>query len=331
LLIATIIIIGYGARIYQNNAARPIKIGRTGALPQDVRCVHGVWFWLEHDKKGPIRLVRADADGIRTILTGNLDHGYSLDDTHLAWVSHDGDLWNIMLAENDGKTPHSIAASKEEAFGLTLSGGRAYWLRRTAPPVANGDPFPPLLPEIEVCSVGLEGGSVMTAGRLRESEDGQVLGTHDGMIYVAIYRRLQPGNLLIYRISPNDSAAVRVAGASGHPSALLTRDGSLYWLSASSEELSGYCLNRLTPNGHFDALSDWLPPNGVLYETYNGVAYGEAQSRPAIWPSGPRDVFPTQLPVAEGYFAIAAGDHEALLTDAAGLYSTPTLYRMPLP
>jgi hypothetical protein len=219
-------------------------------------------------------------------------------------------------------------------MSLKLTADRAYWLRRSPAPGFANAPFPPLAASLQVVSVPFAGGAPTPLARIAESEDGAILGVQGDALFCVAYRRLFPGSFSVYQIPLKGGTPTRRFRGGGTPQILLTQDGRLYWC-ALSQEVSGprwaFILYRQSEGGQPEAITDWLPQGGRLYETAQGVVYADKEPTASLWREGRRDAFPQAIPLPLGYSGLAAGGKEALLVSAMDSRSTPTLYRMPLP
>jgi hypothetical protein len=328
---------------------QPTLIGARSVVPIAITRAGGAWYWIEKadapkksnqksNQKPPsapetpnAQLVRATSQGVTPVATAEEIGDYSVDGGQLAWSERAGPNWTIQLAQADGSGKRQFWAGDTEPMGLALSDGRLYWLQRVKAPAANGEPFPPLMDTMELQAAPVAGGTPATLCRLWEAERGKVLGAHNGSIYVAAYRHTSPGNLVLYRVASDGRLPVRVAAERANPAALLTHDGALYWLAASNETISAYCVHRLSPDGTIQTLSDWLPTDVTLYETEHGVVCIDQNPTPNVWIVGSQEVYPLTVAAPQGYVALAAGEHEVLLARTIGAVATPNLYGMQAP
>lgn len=312
---------------------KPERLGSAQATPQSILHRDGAWYWQERTKSGGDRLVCAGPTGIQTIATAEAMPSYAVGDGRIAWAARQSHRWTIYLRSSAGSatSARSIWNGNDEPMGLSLSEGHVYWLHHVPAVVLDGAPLPYLSASMEVLAAPLDGGPITSAGRLWEPDDGKVLGSHDGTLYVVAYRRTRPGSTRIYALAPG-APPLRVVGESGWPPALLTHDGNLYWLAASLETADALCLRRFNSNKESDGpelLTDWLPLQCQLFDTSQGVICGGPRDGiPVLWPAGRHDVFPEALSVPSDYVALAAGEHEILLTLKDGSLTAPALFQL---
>lgn len=335
LLIVAVLICALSAFALRPKAPMaPPAFGKVKSLPQFVSRHKGSWFWLEMDKQKAKRLVSADGGGLHTLAEAEELSRYAVSDDTLVWSARQGKKWTLFRSGLNGREPRSLWSGDEEPLGLNIVQGRIFWVHRLPAPLPDSGPFSPLLPTLEILALSSEGGVAQPVGRIPESEDGEILGGHDDSLYVITYRNAMPVKYCIYRVPMNTGAAVRVVGEAGRFNALLTREGSLYWIAHSSEVTpanSAACIKRLDKAGKPETLTDWLPGQGRFFETPRGILYMDNGTSAHFWQVGTVDRFPEPLAMPQGFIALGAGD-DALLTAYRGMVATEiTLHQMPLP
>jgi hypothetical protein len=330
---AAVSLIGLGLTSCRPPALKPVQVGKLPSSPLSIRYQDGAWFWLEQPPNASMHLICFRDTQPQRIASAQEIRSYTVEQGKIAWAARHGRQWTVFLTEEKGGEPRTLWSGTDEPMGLNLSGGRLYWLHRLPAPVADSGPLPSLSPSLEVVAAPVEGGAPAPVTRLWESGDGEVLGMHDGALYVALYRTLRPGSFHVVRI-PSGGAPARLVSEQGHPYPILTKKGALYWTAPSpevSDSMGLSCLRRLDRAGRIETLTDWLPPNGRVYETARGVLYADGDMPSSLWRFLGQDRFPEAIPVPRGYAALAAGGEDALLIDIYAALRTPTLYKMPLP
>lgn len=311
----------------------PALIGEAKGEPLNIRGAGGAWHWREQPAKGSGRLVRATLAGVKEIAAADTLSSFDTDGKTLAWTARRGAEWAVMTSDAEGANPRAAWSGKEEPQGVKLAGERIYWLRKTPAPIDISLPFPALQSSLQVVSIPLAGGALEASAPLPESDEGNVLGVYEGALYVRAVRMSSPGGTAIYRIDANKTPE-RIVSVALHLSALLTKDGVLYWLAPSAETASpqpALQAFRRDKSGAIEPLSDWLPAGGALYETANGVYYADREYPPNFWRIGSQDVFPVASPLPKDFNAVAASESVALIASAGSPRSKPTLYQIPLP
>ncbi|GEM_PF-3006250 len=318
----------------RKSLAQPRLVGTTNVFPISIRHAEDAWYWRDQTKDTGGRLMRISASGSQVIAKADALSCYALGEGKLGWIERNGREWTVLLAESDGSNPRSLYKNTAEPMGIAIAQGRIYWLNRVPALARDSGLFPSLSPTLEVVSMSLSGGKPNSVALLYESEDGEMLGLHGNVLAIATYRRTLPGSFCLYRVPLGEAFPVRVAGERGLSRSLLTRDGDLYW-TAPSKEVAGpptaITLRRLDANGRAETLSDWLPLSGELYETTEGVLYGDRSIGGSLYPAGRSDQFPEPLAVPVGYTAVAAGEGLMLLAPAKADSAQFTFYEMSLP
>jgi hypothetical protein len=309
----------------------PTLVSTLRSYPEAIQYDGGAWYWIEHTKDAGMKLMRADRVGTRVIAEALARDHYVVKDGTVAWVTRQEHAWSVQIQGSGQAVPRVLWSGPDEPKGLALGEGRALWLRRVPPAVLGASPLAPLSASLEIMAAPLPDGAAVPLARLWEPDDGEVLGEQGGVLVVAAYRRAPPGSLSLYRILAPGTPPVRVAAETGNPPALLTRSGELFWLAASREGTSSYCLRRLAANDRAETVTDWLPIGGTLHETERGVMYADRATTSGIWPITRPDAFPEPLPLPEGYEALAAGGGEMLLASLTPRSLGVVIYRMRLP
>jgi hypothetical protein len=302
--------------------------------PTQILWREGSWYWLEADGKSEARLVRADASGARPLATADKIAGYAVADGKLVWAAKEGDQWNLAVAAPDASGKRTLYSGEREPRGLCLANGYVFWLEPMPPAVPESGPLPPLAGMLRLLSLPLDGGVPKVIATLLESESGQVLGVHADQAYVAATRLGTPGATLLYRVSLREGVVQRVAGEAGQHTALLTREGSLFWVAPSLEDSrmnASACIRRLGQDGKAETLADWLPANGRLYDTVRGVVYVDGGFEPSAWPIANRRELPRAVPLPREHTVLALGSDEMLLGSANATPANIPLYRTTLP
>lgn len=217
---------------------------------------------------------------------------------------------------------------------MSLVQGRLYWLQRTAPPIPDSGPFPPLQPVLEIVSLSPDGGAVQKVNTLPESDTGEVLGIHENDLYVTAFRTAMPEKYCIYRVPMKGDPAVRLVGEPGNFHALLTKSGALYWTTHSSEVTpinSALCVKRFDSAGKSETLLDWLSGKGSLYETPRGVFYVSVGISGKCYALSGVERFPEPVPMPKGFIALAAEGDTLFCAHQGMTFSEVSLHEMPLP
>jgi hypothetical protein len=330
---AAVSLLGFGLTSCRPPALKLVLVGKLPSSPLSIRYQDGAWFWLEQPPDAPMHLIRFRDAQRQEIASAQEIRSYTVEQGKIAWAAREGGQWTVLLSEEKGGEPRTLWSGADEPMGLSLSGGRLYWLHRLPAPVADSGPLPSLSPSLEVVAAPVEGGTPAPVTRLWELGEGEVLGTHDGALYVALYRTLRPGSCRVVRI-PSGGPPVRLVSEQGDTRPILTEEGALYWAAPSpeaAEAMGVRCLRRRDRAGRIETLTDWLPPNGRVYATARGVLYADGDMPSSLWRALGPDRFPEAVPLPRGYAALAAGGEDALLMDTSTPLRTPTLYLMTLP
>jgi hypothetical protein len=294
----------------------------------------GNWYWLEGAGTPGARLVRANASVTLTVAAGDRIGAYSLAEGKVVWTVRDGSRWTVDIGGADGSGKRTLWSGEREPRGLCLAAGRVFWLEQAPPAVPESGALPPLAATLKLVSVPTEGGSPGVIATLLETEGGQVIGVHDGQIYLSAFRPGTYGVTAIYRVALTGGNPRRVVGETGRQRVLLTREGLLYWVSPSPEDNGvgkSVCIRRLGREDRPETLADWLPANGQLYETDHGVCYVDSSSPAAAWPLTGGKELPRSVPLPGNYTVLAAGDGEMLLESTGTTPTNIPVYRMALP
>ncbi len=317
----------------RNTLPTPVSIGQAKDEPLSIHGVGGAWYWREQPLKGKGRLIRATIAGMKEIATADALPSFDTDGKTLVWTARQGAEWSVMSANVEGGGGHAVWSGKEEPRGVKMIQERIYWLLRTPAPIDIALPFPPLQSSLQIVSVPIGGGALEASARLPEADDGEALGISEGSLYVRAVRMSSPGATSLYRVNTQNRTFTRITSVARHLPALLTRNGTLYWLAPSKETDSPQIamqVFRMGASGTIEPLTDWLPAGGALYETANDVLYADREMPPSFWRLGSQDVFPTTLPLPKDFTALALGDTTALVMSASTPRSKPALYQIPL-
>ncbi len=311
-----------------------LPIGQAQGEPQSIHCIGGVWYWIEQPKQGKARLVRGVVGNIRELATAEAITSMDADSTNIVWTERSQQGWSVQVANLDGSGSNDLWSGKEEPLGAKIAQGRAYWLQKTPAPLKTDLPFPALQPTLQVVSAPLSGGTPELGVTVPEAETGRVLGLHDNTLYLLAHRKTRPGSTTLYRIDTQTKAVERVAGTSQNLSALLTKEGILYWMTPSKETISpqpAVHVYRLNKEGKPESLSDWLPIGGQIYETNRGIVYVDRDYPTNMWAVGAEDAFPELIPTPKDYNPVAVGEGLVLLGTNASQRAKPALRQIPLP
>jgi hypothetical protein len=186
---------------------------------------------------------------------------------------------------------------------------------------------------IQVFSMPQAGGPPVAVAVLWENTEARVLGLHGNDLYIATSYSPTPGHMALYRLPP-DGPPVRLVGEIGSQHALLTRDGTLYWVAQSRDAAipnTMSCIRRLRKEGKPETLSDWLPVNGKLYETARGVVYVDGEYLSRAWPVGEPKQLTSSYDSPPDFLVRAVGENEMLLERIEGKRTKIALYRVALP
>lgn len=335
-LVLVLLLLGllYGA-LRASAPPTPVLLATAQALPASPRLIDGSWHWLEQPSGPKARLVRASGEGAASapLATADAIPDYDVADGKTVWVAREGRTWSVYVSTG-GDSKRALWSGANRLHSVRLLGGRVYWLADNPAAAPNSGAFPPLTASLRLLSAPADGGTPMPVSMLPESGSGRILGQADNALYVSVSRIVLPGHTVHYRVPLDGGVPRRLAGETALHSALLTQDGTLYWVAPSREssKLSReVCIRRLGRDGQPETLSEWLPALGTLHETEQGLRYVDGDVQPGLWAVGRRDEVPRAYPLPPGYFAVAAGGREVLLRRAADPLTSLQLYRMPLP
>lgn len=314
----------------------PAYLAKAGAAPTDIQWKDGAWYWLEGAGTPASRLMRANAGDLKPVAAASGISAYSVAGGKLAWNAKEGNQWTISVASFEGSDKRVLWTGAREPKGICLIEDRVYWLEDLPPSVPKSGPLPPLDASVQMVSMSLSangGQPVITP--LLEAQGAQVLGARDGQVYVVAQRPTPLNVTTIYRIGLKEGTAHRLVGETGQQSALLTKEGVLYWTAPSREAADTgtiTCIRRLSKEEKPETLDDWMPPRGHLFETDKGIYYIDGANVQGAWPVTGQRALPRAVPVPANYAVLAAGGHDLLLLqNTESLTPTYPLYRMPLP
>jgi hypothetical protein len=275
---------------------------------------NGDWWWIE--KKDGSRLVRASGTETHDAARAEEIDSFSVTGDNVVWASRNGKQWSISVATTGGGSARKIADCDQKPSGVFAAKDQICWSESVPPPFAGAETLPPLGATSRILSAPLSGGPPKTLCSVLEGEIRQVLGVHGDMVYFVAIRPGGLGSTAIYSAPVSGGAAGRVAAAAGKQTAVLTRDGILYWVTSSRETSSigtACAAKRLGPNGKVEVLTDWLPYGGRLVETDRGVYYLDDTYESQAWRIGVDRDLPRPLRNPESTAVIGAGGSELLL------------------
>ncbi len=290
------------------------------------------WYWLESAGGPGSRILRAAGSSTVAIVSEGLITSYTAGQGHIAWIVGKGDKWRVNLEGIDGTGKSAIWTGNREPHGLCVADSKLYWLEDTLPFLPNSSPMPPLDSRVQVVAAPLSGGSPAVVGEIMERHGSQVLGVHDGSIFVMATRQGLQDATVLYRCPVAGGMARRIAAETGDHRALLTHNGELYWTGPSRESAQpqrSICIRRIAGAGRTEWLQDWLPYGGRFYESTHGVYYvGGGSGVPFAFPVGGSNPLPQTAPIPDGYATVAVGNNEMLVRQIAT--GDNSLYRISL-
>ena len=334
LLLLVLLILAGGFFVLRGRTQNPIVFAQAGASLTEVMWREGNWYWLEAAGKPGSRLIRANASGSLPPIAAPGINAYAVADGMAVWSAHDGNHWTITLAAADGSGKNTLWAGEQELSGLCIAEGRVFWMVSIPPTLPESGPLPPLTNKLQIVSVPTAGGSPEVIATLLETTGKQVIGVHDGQLYVSAVRHTSPEVTTIYRVALNGGSAHRVAGETGVQPALLTKEGALYWSAPSRESTQRdkvVCIRRLGKEDKPETLTDWLPGGGHLYESGRGVCYVDGDPLPAAWAVSAGLELPRSIPLPQDFSVLSVGNGELLLKSSASPSANFPIYRMGLP
>lgn len=335
LFIALILFIWIGREIYLRMAYQPVEISTMQVRPLQARSHDGVWYWVESEK-GQSRLLR----DMKVIAKAEVISSYAVDNGTIVWAAKEGSQWMMRKAAQGGADT-TIWTGDREPQGLSISRGNLFWTTASSEGLTNNIPqnmpFPALSPRLKVYRQPLGNTTGQTEpsvlATLYESA-GDVVGADAENVYIRAIRQGAPGSTALYALPLTGSALPRrLAGEAGVNPALLSPEGTLYWVGPSrdSSEVSAACLRRWTKSGEAETVMDWLPAGGDLSNTPRGVCYVNAIGTGSIWPVVRPGDLPKSLLLPIGYTVLAADEGSVLLRKSGLTAPGIALYRMPLP
>ena len=112
-----------------------------------------------------------------------------------------GAVWHVVVDESSGGSPRDIWSGPEQPMGALVVDDMAYWLR-TAPALApNEGVFPPLGQQVEVVEAPLNGKGMRVVSTVMEPLAGEIVGAHQGDLWLAAKRTGAHNVTTIYRIA----------------------------------------------------------------------------------------------------------------------------------
>ncbi len=175
-------------------------------------------------------------------------------------------------------TPEKVVSGLAQPSGLFADNGRLYWLENRAPRAAAFR-YIPTEGWTAILRMRDGSGAVRTlaewpgggpSGTELPAQD--LLGVTEDYLFCRVRR---PASTEFLRIALADGKAERVAVESGSQSAVLY-EGTLFWTAPSDEASPATgmrCVRTLGSAGNVVLVGDWLPENGVLLGTPQGVRF----------------------------------------------------------
>lgn len=306
-------------------ASKPKSVGTASTFPESVSFHDGRFYWLEKPKKGPVKLVRTGSSGIDTIHSAEAISGYGASGDWVVYAAKENGKYVVRAWGGPGRE-NQLASDEREVVTASIFGRDAYWLVKEGPQGDDASPLPAVGPKLQVMTAPASGGAAKLAAALLES-DGALLGIQNGQLYLAGYRAGSGGSSAFYSIPTAGGPAKRIAGDGGRASALLAKDGSIYWTAPSRESSdvgNMWCIRRLNPGSKPEVYSDWLRARGEIFESDRGIAYVDGAVRPAVWVPRSADKFPSLIPLDSELIPIGVGSSDILsFSDTASRTNLP--------
>jgi hypothetical protein len=309
---------------------RPVKFAVAGAPPVRPMFQSGSWYWLEKPKGPQARLVKMAGGPVETIDSADEITGFDASATSAVWACLTGRQWSVKTAANGAQTK-VLWTGTDPAKSVRIDGDYAYILVSLASPVARALPFPPLGKKLSLLRVPLAGGTGVSVATLMEDE-GEIYGVHGHEVFISAWRNGPPGSTAFYTVN-QEGKAKRLAGEAGKTNAIITRDGTSYWMGNSREsfyETGISAIIRMGKSGKPELVSDWYPTDGQLFETSRGVYYVDGDVRRQIWPVAEPGQMPKPLPYSIYFSALAVNDTEAIFQPISYTPRAVVLSRSPL-
>ncbi|MFY7953418.1 MAG: hypothetical protein ACOVT5_13015, partial [Armatimonadaceae bacterium] len=180
-----------------------------------------------------------------------------------------------------------------------------------APKVDGADILPALSGAVSINACPIDGGPVRTVTELPEPGPAQVLGRDGDHYWVASMRQPAPGSTGIWKVPVAGGNAVRFHSTQGMHQPIRTADNTVWTTEPSRESappIASLVLVRFGKDGKREPLADWLPASGRLYNSGNGVVFGDRENPMNVWtPNGPQTL-PSTVSAPDGTEALAAGE-----------------------
>ena len=314
-------------------AARPSLFAHASSAATRFQWSDGNWYWLEGEGTLGSHLVRANA-ATHTVAAASRIGSYAVGAGKAAWTSQNGKQWSVTLAAADGSGPQTLWSGDSEPQGVSIADGQVFWLAPAPSSIAGSEPFPPFSGTLQLFSAPLAGSPFVPIATLLETTAQQVIGVHEGQVYVAALREGIPGVTVFYRIDLKEKSVHRLAAETGRQTALLTGEGDFYWSAPSRESTERdkvVCIRRLSKAAKPEMVTDWLPEGGRMYETRQGIYYVDGGYIPSAWPLPGREELPQPTPLPENFSVLAVGQGELLLNATGSPTPDLSIYRMALP
>lgn len=294
----------------------------------------GSWYWLEGVGKTGIRLARVGGRVEKDIANAEQITSYAVSSGKVAWISKDKTNWSVSIASVDGTGKQVVWSGTQEPHGVCIAENRLIWLQSVPALILDSGSLPPLTGTTQIVSVPITGGAPAVIATLLELNGKQIIGIQGGQVYAAAYRDAYPGVTAIYRAPLSGGNARRIVGETGDQSAILTKDGSLYW-TAPSREATHYqttvCIRRLGKDGKPETFTDWLPSLGKLYDSAHGIYYVDGSFLPSLWLVSGRTDLPRSIAMPENSEPLSVGDNEVLIHGKRSISNDSAVSRMSLP
>jgi hypothetical protein len=310
---------------------RPVNFLVAGAAPVRARFQNGSWYWLERPGRDKQKLVRAGAGSQQTIDTADEISGYDVSTSTTIWAGRNGKQWFVKTQSGSAQSIE-IWTGSEPVVSVQLSQEFAFWLLSINAPVKVSLPIPPLDRKLSLMKAQIMSGTPALVARLME-QDGEIFGVRDEQVFITAWRGGPPGGTAFYRVD-RDGQIKRFAGEIGRSTAIITRDGTLYWTGHTRESYEEGAIGsivRMKRDGKPELISDWYPADGQLYETSRGLYYVDGNVRRQVWPVADIGQMPHLLSYDILFSAVAVSDSDVLFQPIKKDLKAVQLSRSPLP
>lgn len=323
--------LAFGYVVYADlRTITPSRYGEAGAYPYEPSRDGRFWYWVERPINQKARLARVAGGAPEVLATADEIVDYHASGGSAAWVQRDGKAWSIQVIDANGAR-QTLPCGERGARSVFLAGDRLFWLAST-PGTAGDVPVPAFGPSLQVMETSLSTRTLRTGATLLES-DGRIIGLRGDDLYIRGLRHVLPGATVLYRATQGQRP-VRLAAETGRGHALITSDGTLYWVAQSrdaSNRENNACVRRLGSDGKPATVAEWLPPDGRLYDTGRGIYYVDGSVQSAAWRISAGPTLQRPLNLDSQFLAISAGDGELLARANDGRETRIPLSRVALP